>query len=392
MSRELFSLNPDLKALREEGYFVQCVGGMLIMRDVPYVNEQREVKRGTLYSSLCLSGDRTVKPEPHTVHFDGEFPCTAAGVRLDAIAAGIEQVDLGQGVVPALRFSSKPVQQGYADYHQKMTTYASILAGPAAVLDRSATARVYRQLDDSDDVFQYIDTASARAGISGLARRFEGERVAIVGTGGTGSYVLDQVAKTAVAEIRLIDPDEFLQHNAFRAPGAPTIEELREAPYKVEYFASMYGRMHRHITPHPLALSTATAALLNGISFVFLCMDAGPVKAEAVTAIEARGIPFIDTGMGLELNGNSLGGILRVTTSTPEQRDSARARMDFEQGKDGVYASNIQVAELNMLSAALAVVRWKKLRGFYRDLDHERQCTYTIDGNMLLNGDNACSP
>lgn len=392
MSRALFSLNPDLKALRDDGYFVQCSNGLLVMRDVPYVNARREVKRGNLYSSLCLSGDRTVKPEPHTVHFDGEFPCTAAGVRLDAIAAGTERVDFGDGAVDAHRFSSKPGAQGYRDYHEKMTTYANILAGPAAVIDRSATARVYRQLDDPDDVFQYIDTASARVGISGLSRRLENERVAIVGVGGTGSYVLDQVAKTPVREIRLIDSDEFLQHNAFRAPGAPSLEALREAPLKVDYLAAIYGRMHRTITPHAQILSAATASLLDGISFAFLCMDAGPVKAEAVSALEERNIPFIDTGMGLELNGDSLGGILRITTSTGDSRAPARARMDFEQGKDGVYATNIQVAELNMFSAALAVVRWKKLRGFYRDLDHERQCTYTIDGNMLLNGDRACSP
>ena len=52
-----------------------------------------------------------------------------------------------------------------------------------------------------------------------------------------------------------------------------------------------------------------------------------------------------------------------------------------------MYASNIQVADLNMLNAALAVIKWKKLRGFYRDLEGEHHCTYTTDGNMLLNGD-----
>jgi hypothetical protein len=35
----------------------------------------------------------------------------------------------------------------------------------------------------------------------------------------------------------------------------------------------------------------------------------------------------------------------------------------------------------------LAVVKWKKLRGFYRDLENEHHSTYTTDGGMLLNGD-----
>ena len=36
---------------------------------------------------------------------------------------------------------------------------------------------------------------------------------------------------------------------------------------------------------------------------------------------------------------------------------------------------------------ALAVIKWKKLFGFYLDLDDEHHCTYTLDGNMLLNED-----
>ena len=34
---------------------------------------------------------------------------------------------------------------------------------------------------------------------------------------------------------------------------------------------------------------------------------------------------------------------------------------------DDIYKSNIQIAELNALNAALAVIRYKQLRGFYAD-------------------------
>ena len=40
---------------------------------------------------------------------------------------------------------------------------------------------------------------------------------------------------------------------------------------------------------------------------------------------------------------------------------------------------------LNALNAALAVVRWKKLFGFYVDLEREHHCTYTVDGNAMTN-------
>ncbi|MGH8061037.1 MAG: ThiF family adenylyltransferase [Pseudoxanthomonas sp.] len=388
MSDALFSLNKDLKRLRDGGYYVQRVGGFLVMREVPYVNAQKEVKLGVLISTLCLSGNLTQKPEPHTVQFEGDFPCQADGTPLHAIAAGSGEWDLGNGLAAQHMFSSKPDARGYQNYFDKMTTYANIIAGPAAVLSPGVSAKVFREPDEEEaSVFNYVETASDRVGIGAVTARLEGERIAIVGVGGTGSYILDQVAKTPVAEIRLIDNDEFLQHNAFRAPGAPSLDCLRQVWKKVDYFKEIYSRMHRHIVPHAIHLDASNAHVLDGATFAFLSMDAGESKRAAIERLEALGLPFIDVGMGLELKGNSLGGILRVSTSTSEARGHLRQRVSFEDGGDNVYVSNIQVAELNMLNAALAVIKWKKIRGFYRDLENEHHCSYTIDGNMLLNGD-----
>lgn len=118
-------------------------------------------------------------------------------------------------------------------------------------------------------------------------------------------------------------------------------------------------------------------------------MDAGDAKRAVVSKLESMGVPFIDVGMGLELVDGSLGGILRVTSSTPKKRDHVHGgRMSFQGAPaDAVYATNIQVADLNMLNAALAVMKWKKIRGFYRDLEKEHHSTFTTDGNMLLNED-----
>jgi hypothetical protein len=112
-------------------------------------------------------------------------------------------------------------------------------------------------------------------------------------------------------------------------------------------------------------------------------------KKQIVQKLEALGVSFLDVGMGLELVDGSLGGILRVTTSTPDKREHFhQGRISFESGvEDDIYSSNIQVAELNALNATLAVIKWKKIRGFYRDLEQEHHCTYTTDANMLLNSD-----
>ena len=393
MSRGLFSLSPDLKRLRDEGYFVQIRGGFLVMREVPYVNAQRQVSTGTLISSLNLAGDVAQSPDPHTIYFDGEYPCAADGARIQQIAHQSADVNLGHSLTAKHMFSSKPAETGrYSDYFHKMTTYAGILAGPAAVLKPGLSARIFREPEKEEgSIFNYTETASDRAGIGALSELLTKEKVAIIGLGGTGSYILDFAAKTPTREIRLFDGDEFLQHNAFRAPAAPSIDELREAPKKVDYLKSIYSKMHRGIIAHAVALNASNLHLLDGITFAFICIDGGETKRLVVQKLEALGVPFVDVGMGLELVDGSLGGILRATASTPAKRDHVhQGRVSFTGGgEDDLYASNIQVAELNALNAVMAVLKWKKIRGFYRDLEGEHHSTYTTDGNMLLNSDAA---
>jgi len=233
-----------------------------------------------------------------------------------------------------------------------------------------------------------VDTASSCSGISALSARVAGQHVGIVGLGGTGSYVLDLVSKTPVARIHIFDDDSFDQHNAFRSPGAASTTELAERRSKVEHFDRIYSRLHRGIVPHRTKIGPATVGLLDGLDFVFLCMDGTTGRRSLIQRLEANGTSFIDVGMGLHAADCGLTGTLRVTTSTPAMRDHVwhrqRIPMLFENDSDP-YASNIQVGELNALNAALAVVRWKRLCGFYADLEREHFSAYAIDGNHLLN-------
>lgn len=101
-------------------------------------------------------------------------------------------------------------------------------------------------------------------------------------------------------------------------------------------------------------------------------------------------MPFIDVGMGILVCDTSLTGLLRVTTSVPGQRNHVheRQRIPFaDSDEDNAYASNIQIAELNALNASLAVVRFKKVYGFYVDLEREHHSVYQLDGNVLTNED-----
>ncbi|VCU62282.1 COG0476: Dinucleotide-utilizing enzymes involved in molybdopterin and thiamine biosynthesis family 2 (plasmid) [Tritonibacter mobilis] len=328
-------------------------------------------------------------PSDHKAYFVGEHPCDHNGKTLEGIRHSSKRQSLGKDITVDHMFSAKP-KEGYRDYEHKMTTYVEMIASPARKIDPTADARTYvvADSDEPDPVFNYQDTASTRAGIGGFSEKLAMNKVAIVGLGGTGSYVLDLLAKTPIRELHLIDGDDFLQHNAFRSPGAPSIETLRERNKKVDYFAALYAPIRKGIVPHPVYLDESNVDLLNEMDFVFVCVDSGAAKRPAVEHLEEQGTPFIDVGMGIEMGDDALVGVLRVTLSTAEQREPLRRRVGMgEADVDDAYATNIQVADLNALNATLAVIRWKKLVGFYADFEGEHSSNYTIDGNTINNMD-----
>ncbi|MBJ7330651.1 MAG: ThiF family adenylyltransferase [Solirubrobacteraceae bacterium] len=389
MSRRPISLSPDLKRLDDEGYEIEIREGYLLLHSVPYVDGQARVLRGTLASSLTLAGDVAQRPEDHTVHFTGGAPHDEAGTPINIIASAGQP--LTNGLVSQHRLSHKP-PAGYRDYYEKMTTYVNILSGPAQALEPAATAVTHGVVvADEDSVFEYTETASSRAGVSVATARLRDRKVAIVGLGGTGAYILDLVAKTPVAEIHLYDGDVLLQHNAFRTPGAASVEDLRRKFSKVEYHHGRYSPMRRQIIAHATYVDCSNVDALAAMDFVFIAVDDGAARRLIVESLEAAGVPFVDVGMGIYSAHDVLGGQVRVTTSTPEQREHIweSDRIPFASADDpaNAYRDNIQIADLNMLNAALAVIKWKKLCGFYVDLEGEHHSIYDIDGNFVHNED-----
>jgi hypothetical protein len=225
------------------------------------------VKYGTLVMELTVHGNRAAPPHDHVALFVGEQPCEVGGARIEGIynPTGREVRDIGLEVDRT--FSARPTQP-YGDFYEKVTVYVSILGGPVSLVEPTATARtfpVYRP-EEGESVFNYIDTASGRAGISAITAKLELSSVAIIGVGGSGAYVLDLIAKTPIQQIHLFDGDVFSAHNAFRAPGAPTADELDGRPNKVDYLAAIYAKMHRGIFPHSHYITAENVSLLDSHS------------------------------------------------------------------------------------------------------------------------------
>ena len=390
MSAPRTSRSADLKRLVDDGYALEVRAAHLLVHDIPYVTAAGQVARGTLVMDLDVANDVTVPPRSHVMMFIGAHPHHADGRLMTEIQhAGGQQ--LGGGLATDFSFSHKPVGAGaYTDYFHKVTAYAELISAAAQQLDPDVTARTYRVVPETDDSspFRFADTASSRAGLAPVSAKITGCRVAIVGVGGTGSYLLDLLAKSPVEEIHLFDDDRFLQHNAFRAPGPTAGEELEGGLRKVTLHAQRWERMRRGVIAHPERVTSKHAGVLADMDVVFVCVDSPASRREITEALEGAGATFIDVGMSVDVveERADLYGQLRVTASTPDTREQARPHLPtVGDAADDVYSSNIQVVELNALNACLALIKWKKMRGFYADSGHEHNAVYVVDDNTIVN-------
>lgn len=386
MLLELISLNPDLKRLQEEGYEISVEEGYLLIKNIPYVNEQKKIMYGIMASKLSLAGNKTVKPQTHVVYFQGEYPCSKEGVPIMPIRHGMSLQTLTSQLQINYSFSNKPVN-GYKDYYEQISRYIEIISTPAMSLDETVTAKTFKIIEsiDTKSPFIYEDTNASRSEITYISDKLKEQKIGIIGLGGTGSYILDLVSKTPVQEIHLFDGDILLQHNAFRAPGAAPVDTLQKKPKKVDYYYNIYSKMYKNIHRNDEYVDRTNVELLKDMSFVFICMDQGINKKVIIEYLEACAIPFIDTGIGINITNDQLIGSVRVTTSTDEKRDHIANRISFDDNHDDVYSTNIQIAELNALNAVLAIVKWKKLFGIYQDMEKEHNSIYSINVHTLVN-------
>ena len=391
MSQKLINRSTDLKRLQDDGYQVEVLDSYLLVHHVPYVNDKRCAKYGILVSPLTLSGDLTVRPSDHVVLWAGDYPCDSNGLQLVNLVSGPCTQQVGSGITTTHSFSQKPLG-GYPDYYQKMTQYIRILEDQARAIKPDATSKTFLpvKLSEEESVFCYSDTFSSRIGITSINSKLKKDKIAIIGLGGTGSYILDLVAKTPVKEIHLFDADVFLQHNAFRSPGAASFDDLIKKPTKVERLAETYSKMRRKIFPHPQFINESNITELNSMDFVFLCMDKGRSRQVIADYLLENKIPFIYTGIGLYNKNETLRGSVQITTCTPSFHNHARQRISFEDtDDDNEYSSNIQIADINALNAALAVIKWKKMCGFYHDSEQEHHTVYGIHTNVLTSEEHA---
>jgi hypothetical protein len=384
--------------LEAEGFRLRVVQGSayhLLVERIPAVNSHRKVVLGTLYCPLEIDREgRTVNPvSNHQCWWIGaEAPCDSGGRVMSEMLSNAAAENKGDGIVTTVAFSRKRVDKTpYPNLHEKIWTYVRLLWHEALLIDPTCDPRSERPVravvEAQVRIFRYPDMATTRAGIGAATTNLLARRVAIIGLGGTGSYILDLLAKTPIAEVHLYDGDVFLLHNAFRAPGAPHAAELKE-PKKVDWFGAIYDRMHMGIIRHPYHVLADQLPELQGFDFVFVAVDDAKARKVILEGLIAMKVPFIDVGMDFALDAeNRLRGTCRFTVSTPEYHGHITDVVSFAAPPIDEIYRNVQVADLNMLSAAMAVNKWKRIRGFYADDVREHHSLYTIATQALIKED-----
>lgn len=391
MLKTLANHNEDLKRLLDKGYAVGFDSNCLLVRDIPYLDAAGSLQWGMIVSKLIFVDEHHVRPDGHQIWFAGSHPHGLDGAPVRGLGGGTGPFtlsDRASDVVVQRSFSHKLKADGsvrdYVDLFEKIETYVAAISGPA-IAKYDVTALTWRDCDDEieESVFKLRDTMTSRAELSDLAQRFREDVVAVIGLGGTGSYVLDFLVKTPVREIRAFDADRFYVHNAFRSPGRLTAadDEGELGALKASVYGSRYGNFRHGLHIEPVFIDGSSGSHLDGVTFAFVCVDKGSSRKQIFDLLVARQIPFIDVGMGLTRKPGPISGTVRMTYYPPASASEMRLRGYSPEAdpREDVYRTNIQIAELNALNACLAVMRFKQLRSFYSGPPDAVQHLFTVD-------------
>lgn len=370
---ELASHNPFVQELIDQGYDLDFIGGYFVIFGVPYLNDQGGLEYGDWVSPVDLSEWVLDPPKDHQAWFRGGRPHDQRRRQL-RLGGGPNKIRVVEDFETDHSFSYKLADAGgvrsYVSFEEKVQTYLDTITAPALAAYPEATPLrgISIQAGLQGTPLRFPDTLSARYHMNDVSFLLKGKRIAIIGLGGTGSYILDFLARTHLAEIAIFDDDKVHLHTIFRFPGfiPRAIGRL-----KVDALAEHYGNWHSNIVPVPERVTEANIEALRAFDFVFTALDHGPSRAFICDWLSSNNIPFVDCGMGLNRAPVGLNGVVRITgvDRSAYERTVGTAYLPATDPEGGEYRKQGQIAELNALNATLAVIRFKQHFGIYERMD-----------------------
>jgi len=160
--------------------------------------------------------------------------------------------------------------------------------------------------------------------IAGQLRLFH-SKVAVVGCGGLGGYVIEQLARLGVGSLVAVDPDIFEEHNLNRQL-LSSIEELGKS--KVAAAVARVGGINPAVTvtPREVAFSDANGAeLFDGVQLVVDALDSIPVRLELAAVCNRLDLPLVHGAIG--------GWYGHITTQFPGEKSIESVYRNWASGK-----------------------------------------------------------
>lgn len=197
--------------------------------------------------------------------------------------------------------------------------------------------------------------------------------IAVIGCSGTGSIVIEQLARLGVGRLILIDPDLVEEKNLNRILNSGK-EDAYLKRYKVQALASAIARMGlgTEVVCIPSNLATKEAALaVAGCDAVFGCMDGVEGRHLLNRLATFYSLPYFDVGVRLDADGTGgIGSISGAVHYLQPGRSSLLSR--------GVYTmKQVEAEELRRTSPDL--YERQRGEGYLRGVQEDRPAVITVN-------------
>jgi hypothetical protein len=157
------------------------------------------------------------------------------------------------------------------------------------------------------------DKRTQQAFGAGTVKVLSSLQVAVIGCSGTGSVVIEQLARLGVGAFVLVDPDHVEHKNLNRILNA-TYEDAEQGIAKVDVCRRTFESLGRGQRVLPLCMNLDTPAAVRAVAecdVIFGCVDTaeGRNLANRIAAYYLQ--PYVDVGVSLAANG--VGGISTIS-------------------------------------------------------------------------------
>jgi len=121
-------------------------------------------------------------------------------------------------------------------------------------------------------------------------QRLAEARVLVCGCGGLGGPVIEQLARTGVGHLRLVDPDHFEPSNLNRQTGAL---HSTLGTNKAQVMAEQVAAINPACQVEGIGEDFRAADCLDGMDVTADCLDNGPARLELARQCANAGIPLV---------------------------------------------------------------------------------------------------